>query len=392
MIKIQGFYANGISSGIKKSGKKDLGMIFSRKPANCTAVFTRNIVKGAPVLIGMERIRKGLCQAILVNSGVANTYTGQEGIKNALETTRHLSMELNIEENLIIPSSTGIIGGKLPVDKIKKGIPRLVAGLSEDKFGDFSESIMTTDRFPKLAQRKLRIGNCSVTIAAIAKGAGMIAPDMATMLCFIMTDAEIRKNAMKKALTSSVDQSYNRTIIDGDTSTNDSVFLMSNGMANNRIISPKSRDHEKFTEALTDLNTELAEMMVRDGEGSTKLVKIIVRGAKTDSEARKVARTVGTSLLVKTAFYGEDPNWGRLIAAAGRAGVKFDPEKLEMYFDRIKVIKDGKQFRNESVYCEIFKKDNFTITLDLKNGDSDSFVLTSDLTLDYVKLNSHYRT
>lgn len=392
MIEIDGFLGNGIASGIKKSGRKDLGIIFSQKPARAAAVFTQNVVKGAPVIVGMERIRNGLCQALLINSGVANTHTGKDGIKRAVETSRYLARELEIDEELIIPSSTGIIGGVLPVGKIKDSIPRLVSGLGKNKMEDVAEAIITTDKFPKFAHRYVTIAGKRGKIAAVAKGAGMISPDMATMLCFVMTDIDISEKAMNKALKGSVDLSFNRSIVDGDTSTNDSVFLLSSRELGNTQVTEKGKDYEKFEQALTDLNTELAEMMVKDGEGATKLVKIITKGAKNENDAKKVARTVGTSLLVKTAFFGEDANWGRLIAAAGRAGVKFDPEKLEIYFDRIKVVKNGKQCKDESRYEHVFKQSEFTITLDLRQGKAESFVLTSDLTFDYVKINAHYRT
>jgi len=392
MMKVKGFLGNGIASGIKKSGRKDLGIIFSEKPADAAAVFTKNVVKGAPVILGMERIKTGLCQALIVNSGVANTHTGKDGLKRAIQTTKYLSGELKINEDLIIPSSTGIIGGKLPVKKIKKAIPRLVSGMSENRLTEVAEAIMTTDKFPKYSYRNIMIDNKKGTIAAMAKGAGMICPDMATMLCFILTDININRGSMRKALRNSVNLTFNRTIVDGDMSTNDSVFLLSNGYLGNSAISGNSKEYRKFEETLTDLNLELAESMARDGEGATKVVKIVIKGAKSEKQASIVAHTVGTSLLVKTAFFGEDPNWGRLIAAAGRSGVKFDPEKLEMFFDRIKVVKNGMQCKNEADYKHIFKKPEFTVTIDLKLGNASSYVLTSDLTFDYVKLNAHYRT
>lgn len=392
MIKVKGFMGNGIASGIKRSGRKDLAVIFAEKPAQAAAVFTKNVVKGAPVVLGMERIKSGLCQALLINSGVANTHTGRDGVKRAVRTSKYLSLELGINEELVIPSSTGIIGGRLPVEKIKKSIPRLVSGMNENRLQHVAEAIMTTDKFPKSASRNINVGGRKGTIAAVAKGAGMICPDMATMLCFIMTDIDITRNALNKSLIRSSELSFNRAIVDGDTSTNDSVFLLSSGLAGNRTIEEESKDYDKFTGALTDLSTELAEMMVKDGEGATKVVKILVKGADSSGDAEKVARTVGSSLLVKTAFFGEDPNWGRLIAAAGRAGVSFDPERVEILFDRIKVVKDGKQCKDESRYQHIFRNPEFTVTLDLNQGSSESFVITSDLTFEYVKINSHYRT
>lgn len=392
MIKVKGFMGNGIASGIKRSGRKDLAVIFAEKPAQAAAVFTKNVVKGAPVVLGMERIKSGLCQALLINSGVANTHTGRDGLKRAVRTSKYLSRELGINEELVIPSSTGIIGGRLPVEKINKSIPRLVSGMNENRLQHVAEAIMTTDKFPKSASRNINVGGRKGTIAAVAKGAGMICPDMATMLCFIMTDIDITRDALNKSLIRSSELSFNRAIVDGDTSTNDSVFLLSSGLAGNRTIEEGSKDYDKFTDALTELSTELAKMMVKDGEGATKVVKILVKGADSSGDAEKVARTVGSSLLVKTAFFGEDPNWGRLIAAAGRAGVSFDPERVEILFDRIKVVKDGKQCKDESRYQHIFRNPEFTVTLDLNQGNSESFVITSDLTFEYVKINSHYRT
>ncbi len=392
MNKPKGFLFNGVASGIKKSGRKDLALIFSEKPAVAAAVFTKNIVKGAPIIIGKKRIRKGLCQSLLINSGVANTYTGEEGIRHAEETTKYLAKQIGIKEDLIIPSSTGIIGGTLPVDKIKRAIPKLVAGLSSNKIEDVARAIMTTDRFPKVSQKTLTLGGKRGTITAIAKGAGMIAPNMATMLCFVLTDFQIEGTFLKNSLREVVNSTFNRIIVDGDTSTNDSVFILANGFAGNRPLDTNNKESKKFTKALNEVCDEVAYMMVKDGEGATKVVKILVEEASSEKEAEKVARTVGTSILVKTAFFGEDPNWGRLVAAAGRAGVKFNPKSLEIYFDRIKVVSNGIQYTKESKYAHIMKKPHFTITLNLNKGTSSFYVLTSDLTFDYVKLNSHYRT
>lgn len=361
-------------------------------PAKAAGVFTTNIVKAAPVLLGRERIKQGTCQALLINSGVANAFTGSRGYQNASLSTTYLSSLLGIEEELIIPASTGLIGGQLPLSKIKKSLPNLLSNMEPIGLEEMAEAIMTTDKFPKFAQRQLKIANKTGTIAAVGKGAGMISPKMATMLCFIITDINVNKTALKKALVNSVENSFNKIIVDGDTSTNDSVIALANGMLGNNEITLKSSHYGKLERALTDLNSEIAELIVKDGEGSTKVVKVEVKEARTDKEAGKIARAIANSQLVKTAFYGQDPNWGRILAAAGRAGVNFNPDKIEMFFDDKKVVKDGEQFQPESKFARVFKKPKFTVTLKLKEGVGNSYVLTSDLTSEYVRINSQYRT
>ena len=391
MISIPGFQLSSVSSGVKKNGKKDLALIFSDVPAKAAAVYTTNIVKAAPVILGQERIKLGLCQAIVINSGIANAFTGTSGYQNAVQTTKDISASLGIEENLIIPSSTGLIGGPLPVSRIKKAIPNLISKLGPGGVEEVAKAIMTTDKFPKFAFRKIKIGKKEGTIAAIGKGAGMICPNMATMLCFIITDININKTTLKKALVNSVDNSFNKIIVDGDTSTNDSVIMLSNGVLDNNEITLKSSHYSRFENILTELNTEIAELIVKDGEGATKVVKIDVQGARTVKEAEKIARTVGNSLLVKTAFFGEDPNWGRILAAAGRAGVMFNPDKVEMFFDDKRVIKNGVRFQAESKFAPVFKKSKFTVTIKLKEGNASYYVITSDLSHEYVSINSEYR-
>ncbi|MGB7291194.1 MAG: bifunctional glutamate N-acetyltransferase/amino-acid acetyltransferase ArgJ [Thermodesulfobacteriota bacterium] len=392
MIEVPGFLSSGIYAGIKKKQKKDLGLIFSQVPARVAAVFTTNVVKAAPVLIAMERVKGGFCQAIVVNSGNANACTAKRGIKDAELTTRIVANRLKIKESLVIPSSTGVIGEFLPVEKMEKAVPNLVSSLRHDGLVDMAESIMTTDQFPKYASSRLKINGKLGTICAIGKGAGMIAPQMATMLCFILTDINLTRRAMVKSLKASVETSFNRIIVDGDTSTNDAVIMLSNGILGNKAIAEGDRMYKKFERALTDLSTEIAEMIVRDGEGATKVVKIIIKNAKSESQANLIARTLGSSLLVKTAFYGEDPNWGRMIAAAGRAGVKFDPEKVDLYFGNYKVVRNGVEVMDGNKFEHVIKQPNFTITLDIKSGSASSFVIASDITMEYLKLNAHYRT
>ncbi len=392
MIKVPGFLGNGMSSGIKKRGKKDLALIFSEKPAKAAGVFTLNIVKAPPVLLGMERIKSGFCQALVINSGIANAFTGKKGLVDAILTSKYIAMELGIDQDLVIPSSTGVIGGRLPMDKIKKAVPGLVSGLREDGFLDTAEAIMTTDAFPKYALTTIKIGGSTGTICVIGKGAGMIMPNMATMLAYILTDINIGKRALSKALKNSVDKSFNRITVDGDTSTNDTVLMLSNGKLGNKAVGESGAEYRKLEQAVTEAASEVAKMIVKDGEGATKAVKIIVKGAKTVKDADSVARTLGNSLLVKTAFYGEDPNWGRIVAAAGRAGVDFNPDRLDLYFDDHKILSNSKEVMNEPMAQDVLKKPEFTITLDLKTGKASSFIIASDITYEYLKINAHYRT
>ncbi len=392
MKNTPGFLLSGVSAGLKKDEKRDLALIFSTVPARASAIFTKNLIKGAPVLVGKERIAGGLCQALIINSVNANAFTGQRGYRDSLEVANTLSGRLGIDESLVIPSSTGVTGEWLRVGKIKKTIPKLVKGLGEDNIREAAEAIMTTDSFPKYASRQLAVGEKTATVSAIGKGAGMICPNMATMLCFIMTDLNIQRKALSKALVAAAGGSFNAITVDGDTSPNDSVFILANGVLGNREIKEKSKHYGKFVEVLSSLCGEIAEMIVRDGEGATKVVRISVTEAKTERDAEKIARTIATSQLVKTAFYGEDANWGRIVAAAGRAGVKFDPEKIKLYFDGMEVFSKGIRSKPESRFASVFKKPSFTVTLSIGEGDVAYSILTSDLSHEYVSVNSDYRT
>lgn len=392
MKNVPGFLLSGVSAGLKKDKKRDLALIFSTVPAHASAIFTKNLIKGAPVLVGQERIAGGLCQALIINSVNANAFTGQKGYEDSLEVANTLSGQLGIDESLVIPSSTGVTGERLRVGKIKKSIPRLIKGLGEDNFPEAAEAIMTTDSFPKYASRQLAVGEKTATVSAIAKGAGMICPDMATMLCFIMTDLNIKRKALSKALVAAARGSFNSITVDGDTSPNDSVFILANGVLGNRQITEKSGNYGKFADVLSSLCGEIAEMMVRDGEGATKVVRINVTEARTERDAEKIARTIATSQLVKTAFYGEDANWGRIVAAAGRAGVRFDPGEIKLYFEGVEVFSEGMRSKPESRFARVFKKPSFTVTLSLGEGKAACSILTSDLSHKYVSINSDYRT
>ena len=387
-----GFLLSGVSAGLKKGGEKDLALIFSRVPAMAAALFTKNLVKAAPVLVGRERIAGGLCQAIVANSANANACTGERGYEDSLAVAAAVSKKLGIDESLVIPSSTGVIGKRLPAGKIARAVPRLVRELGENNSPAVAEAIMTTDAFAKYGSRKISLGKKTATLSAIAKGAGMICPDMATMLCFVTTDVGIGRKALARALGTAAEGSFNAITVDGDTSTNDSVFVMANGVLGNAEIAERSRHYGKFAAALSDLCAEMAEMIVRDGEGATKTVRIHVREAGTEKDAERVARTVANSQLVKTAFYGEDPNWGRIVAAAGRAGARLDPGKMELYFDGKKVFSDGRRHQPESRFARVFRKPFFTVTIALGEGKAEYSLLTSDLGHGYVSVNSDYRS
>lgn len=392
MKNTPGFLLSGVSAGLKKNEKKDLALIFSTVPARASAIFTKNLIKAAPLLVAEKRISGGLCQAIIVNSVNANACTGKRGYGDSLDVANALSRRLGIDESLVIPSSTGVIGERLPVGKIKKSIPKLVRGLGEDNAREAAEAIMTTDAFPKYAARRFSVGKKTATISAIGKGAGMICPDMATMLCFIMTDLNVERRALSKTLATVAHGSFNAITVDGDTSTNDSVFILANGVLENEEITEKSEHYGKFVDTLSSLCGEIAEMIVSDGEGATKVVRVRVTEARTEGDAEKIARTIATSQLVKTAFYGEDANWGRIVAAAGRAGVGIDPEKIKLYFDETEVFSKGVRFQPESRFASVFKKPSFTVTLNLGEGKAAYSLITSDLSHKYVSINSDYRT
>ncbi|WP_462137405.1 bifunctional glutamate N-acetyltransferase/amino-acid acetyltransferase ArgJ [Candidatus Mycalebacterium sp.] len=389
---VSGFLFGSMSCGIKNR-KDDLALIYAEKPATAAAIFTTNRLKAAPVLLGMDRIKKGVCQALLINSGHANAMTGGEGEKAAKTTTLALARNLKIPHSLVIPSSTGLIGGKFPAEKITKALPRLVSTLSPDGAKKAAGAIMTTDKFIKIASRKIKIGGKTATVCAIGKGAGMINPNMATMLCFILTDVKISKPFAAKTLREAAGTSFNRIIVDGEMSTNDSVFLLSSGVAENKTLSAVSPDGRRFAKAVSEVCFDIAKMIVRDGEGATKVAKIEVEGAKNGADAEKAARAVGGSLLVKCALFGEDPNFGRAASAVGASGAKFNPAKLDIWIDKLKVVSRGTEMPGaEKKAAKLMKKSEFTIKIRLSEGKAKAFVLASDLSLDYVRLNSKYRS
>ena len=392
IIMCPGFEAAGIAAGLKKKNKKDLGLIFSKVPANVAGMFTRNRVKAAPVILDIERIKSGVCQAIIVNSGNANCCTGEQGVRDA-ETMASLSAsELGISKDLVLVASTGVIGEPLPIEKIKNAIPDLVGSLQKEGIPDLAKSIMTTDTVPKMVSGQGVVEGKSFTVTGVAKGAGMIRPDMATMLCFVCTDVNAAPEVLKEVLVSAIDRSFNRITIDGDTSTNDTVLMMANGLSGAVIENPGHK--EIFQKVIDRIFLDLAKQLVRDGEGVTKLVEIIVRGAVSDSDAIKVADTVAHSPLVKTAFFGEDANWGRIIGAVGRAGVDVDPDRIDLYFDDVQMVKAGMGCGKsvEAEATKVLKKSEFTVAVHLNIGQGFGSIITCDFSIDYVKINADYRS
>jgi glutamate N-acetyltransferase/amino-acid N-acetyltransferase len=387
-----GFQASGVAAGLKKNGRNDLGLIFSRVPATAAGVFTQNRVQAAPVLLDRERIKTGVCQAILVNSGNANCCTGPQGMQAAAEMARLAASALDIPEASVLVASTGVIGQPLPVDKIQKVMPSLVQSLKPDGFMMLAEAIMTTDTVPKVVSREGMLDGKSFTVTGTAKGAGMIAPNMATMLCFVCTDVGANADQLQRCLYASVQQSFNRITIDGDTSTNDTALLLANGLSG--AIIQTSENLAVFQDVLNDVLVTLAKMLVKDGEGATKLVEVHVRGAATDRDARKIADTVAGSNLVKTAIFGEDANWGRILAAAGRAGVEFDPEHMDIYFNDVLMFSQGsgRGAAVEDEVTKVLKLPEFVITIDLHSGECRTSVWTCDFSVEYVRINADYRS
>ena len=390
----KGFLAAACSSGIKKSGKLDMALIFTEQPAECASVFTTNKVVAAPVRLTESRVRHGLCQAILVNSGNANACTGEKGLQDAKYCGDLVADALDVAPEFVAVASTGVIGVPLPIYCFDEHVATLCRMLSNDQFDGVARAMMTTDAFPKMSSRTLKLGGAEINILGMAKGAGMIHPDMATMLAFVMTDACLADGLLEGVLEKSVKVSFNRITVDRDTSTNDMALLLASGVAGNDVIAEGSEDLERFNRAVDEIMLDLAKMIVRDGEGATKLVRIQVEGAVDDSEALVAARSIATSQLVKTAFFGEDANWGRIIAAAGYAGVDLDPDQVSIRFDQVTMVEKGLGLgpEQEAIASEVLKQPEFTVTVNLGSGDGSAYYYTSDLSYEYVKINADYRT
>lgn len=390
-ISVPGFKFSGISAGIKGK-KRDLALIYSERVASTAGVFTTNTVKASPVQVDISRIQSGVGQAIVVNSGNANACTGVRGIRDAYEMCDITARKLNIAPDLIYVASTGIIGRPLPMQLIRKGIPKAVKRLTPYSINDAARAIMTTDAFPKLVSRRIRLGSLTGTIIGIAKGAGMICPHMATMLCFICSDISISASALRQALREAVSVSFNRLTVDNDTSTNDTVIAMANGVLENHRLSRRAPLYGNFLGALKEITHELSFLIARDGEGATKVIFITVEGALSDRDAAKIARSIAGSSLVKTAMYGRDPNWGRIIAAAGSSGAAMDERKVVISINGCVVFRKGFVTGREYLARQTLSKREVTISVLLGIGRGSASMLSCDLTQEYVKINSAYST
>ena len=389
---IPGFHASAVAAGLKKDNVLDLALIFSEKEATVAGVFTTNQVKAAPVILSREHVGSGKAKAIIANAGNANACTGKTGLNDARLTADLVAKELGVAFEEVLVASTGVIGQPLDMDLVSGAIPGLVETLSPYSIPDAARAIMTTDSFPKISRFEGRAGDVPYRILGIAKGAGMIMPNMATLLCFILSDIRIDAQDLKNALHSPVETTFNRITVDGDTSTNDTVLVMANGMAGNSPLS--EADHRGFVGGLKTVMGELARMMVKDGEGATKLINIEIKGAHSPSDALNAARTVANSSLVKTAFYGQDPNWGRIMAALGRAGIVMEEQSVDIWIDDILIVEGGlgKGVEPEKKAAGKMAEQEFTLTIDLHQGDYQDRIITCDLTHEYVTINADYRT
>lgn len=393
-MNIQGFLFSTVEAAIKKAGRKDLALIFSEVPATAAAVFTTSTVKAAPVLLSHEHIANGSARAIIVNSGNANACTGDQGMKDARETVQLVAQALGIATTDVQVCSTGVIGVQMPMERMRPAISPLVAGLPCGTLDDIAQAIMTTDTFPKMEARNGQAGGISYTVAGIAKGAGMIMPNMATMLSFIITDAAIEPVFLQQAFRRAVEISFNAITVDGDMSTNDTCLIMANGMAGNPVVSEGSAEGNAFAAILSDVLLSLAKQIVKDGEGATKFVEIRVSGARNDADAKRAAMAIGNSSLVKTAFFGQDANWGRIFAAVGYSGSEVDQSLLSLCFDDVCMARNGIFAGGdaEARGTEILKQKEFTVSVDLGIGSGTATVYTSDLTHEYVSINADYRS
>lgn len=387
-----GFLANGIHCGIKRDGKKDLCLIFSETAATSAGVFTTNKVKAAPVTICQKQLRNNKIRAVIINSGNANACTGKDGLDAAWKMVHATAKALNVDDGEVLVASTGRIGVKLPVEKVIKGVNKLKDVISKDGGHNSALAIMTTDLYPKEMALEFVINKKKVHLGGICKGAGMIHPEMATMLCFLTCDIIIEKKLLKRVLEEAVNNSFNLITVDGDRSTNDTAVILANGMAGNKIIKEGSGEHEVLSNAVSFICRFFAREIVRNGEGSTKLVKINVVGAKTGNEAKKAAFAVANSSLVKTSIFGKDPNWGRVMSAIGTSGINVTENKVDIYYGKYKIVKNGVGVETQNSASLLVKKylldREIELTIDLNQGKEQVSVLTCDLTPEYVKINA----
>jgi len=387
----RGFAAAGLSCGLKKDGAPDLALVFSESPAIAAGVFTTNKVKAAPVIVSREHLATEYAQAVVINSGNANACLGEQGLQDARAVAAKTAGLLQISPEEVLLGSTGVIGVPLPVGKILDALPALVNSLSPSG-GAAARAIMTTDTRPKEWGRRLELGGGEVRIGGMAKGSGMINPKMATLLAVITTDARVERELLREALREVNALTFNRITVDGDTSTNDTVFLLANGRADAPPVT-RGRNLDEFKAALYDVAAELAKMLVQDGEGATKFITVRVTGAATEEEAEVAARAVANSNLVKTAFFGEDANWGRILAAVGYSGIDFSPETTEISLGGLTVFKEGKGLEfSEEEAARILKAPEVEVVINLHRGAAEAGIWTCDLSYDYVRINASYRS
>lgn len=396
----KGFLAAGLAAGIKKGNKKDMAMIYSSTPCMAAGTFTTNLVKAAPVKWDQEIVyHQPSAQAVVINSGVANACTGSEGMECCQMTAQEAAKVLNIEPTQVLVASTGVIGQQLPMDQIREGVRNLAPLLSGAREASAlaAQAIMTTDTVPKEVAVTVELGGRTVTIGGMCKGSGMIHPNMCTMLSFVTTDAAISREMLQKALSDVVKDTYNMVSVDGDTSTNDTVLLLANGMAENPEITEDCEDYETFKEALLYVNTCLAKKIAGDGEGATALFEVKVVGAENKEQAVTLAKSVITSNLTKAAIFGHDANWGRILCAMGYSGAQFDPDRVDLYFasaaGKLQIIENGVAVDySEEEATRILSEKEVTAVADLKAGDAKATAWGCDLTYDYVKINADYRS
>lgn len=397
---VKGFMANGLNAGIKNNVKKDMALVYSEKPCVAAGVFTTNKVKAAPVKWDYNVVHNSpYAQAVVINSGVANACTGEEGYGYCMDMAETVGNEMKLPKDAVLVASTGVIGRQLPMDIIKEGIKKLPKGLKPDEEAATlaAEAIMTTDTKSKQVAVNFEIDGKVVTVGGMCKGSGMIHPNMATMLCFITTDCMIKKDLLQKALSEIVNDTFNMISVDGDTSTNDSVLLLANGMAENKIIDTEDENYKKFYEALYYIMEELSKKIAGDGEGCTCLFEVRVLNALTKEDAKTMAKSVVCSSLTKAAIYGHDANWGRILCAMGYSGAEFDPELVDIYFEsacgRLQIVKDGRaDDYSEEEATKILSKEHVIAICDCKQGTFNATAYGCDLTHEYVNINADYRS
>ena len=396
VVSAKGFRAAGVAAEIKYKGRNDVALIVADYPCTAAAVFTTNKVAAAPVVYDREIIKGGIIQAILANSGCANACTGEAGLKDAELSALASAGELGISPDLVLVASTGVIGRRLPMDRLLSGMKAAKAALGRTAAHGLAaeQAVMTTDTKPKEACVKVDIAGKTVTIGGMAKGSGMIEPNMATMLGFITTDAAISSAMLRRALVLAINKSFNRVVVDGDESTNDSVFLLASGAAGNECITRSGEDFKAFVEALCQVCVSLARQMAADGEGATKFVTVTVRGAKSERDAERAARAVAKSPLAKTSWFGRDPNWGRVLAAVGYSGAEVSDMKTEVFYGREWAFRRGQVADAAQLerLGEVLKKGEFEVVVDLHLGKHECSIYTCDFSLDYVHINADYTT